>query len=141
MNLDVREVAQEADYYDTNWSSKTFNFSDEGEDISGYNALVIKASAGRGRLNAKIQLLDSLKPEIVNTKRGLHAEIYSLSQEPEVTKIQIPLSEFRDLEIDLANIKRLAIHYGQRVWNEELNDTNTNQIIIEKVEFAGNSDC
>ena len=141
MSLNVKDVAQEVDYSDTNWRSKAFNFKEEGEDISSYSELVIEASGGTEEVNVKIQLLDSFEPETINTPNGTYRGTYLLPPEPETVEIRIPLSGFEDLGINLTNIKRLTIHYGQQCFGESLNNTNAKQVIIEQINFAGNYDC
>ena len=141
MSLNVKDVAQEVDYSDTNWRSKAFNFKEEGEDVLGYSELVINASGENEEVNFKIQLLDSFEPEIVNNPNGTYRETYLLPPGPETVEIRIPLSEFKDLGINLRKIKRLTIHHGRQVWGRGLNDTNTGQIIVEEIEFVRNHDC
>ncbi|MDD5116644.1 MAG: ribose-phosphate diphosphokinase, partial [Candidatus Omnitrophica bacterium] len=83
-------------------------------DVSGYGALRIDVSGKEGD-KFIIQLLDS---SILDDSWIGRSQVYTLTGDSQV--IEIPLSEF-DERIDLTDIRRIAIHYGEKAWNTALN--------------------
>ncbi len=118
------------------WHAKAVNFKD-GRDFSHYKTLKIRVKGKVGGERIKIQLINDLQK--VNSPEGLLEETFELSRDFEV--IEISLLRFKELGVDLTNIYRLAIHCGREIWGERLNDTNANEIIIERIELVGNHEC
>lgn len=121
---------------ENSWHAKAINFK-EGMDVSDYESLRIRARGMQGGEKIKIQLVSSFQE--VNNSKGLWPKLGLGSEElsQNFENIEIPLSEFKNLKVNLKKRKiyRLAIHYGKEAWGEKLNDTNTKEIIIEEIEF------
>ncbi len=124
--LPSRNIKQKIKCKGRVWKSKAIDFI-KAVNISRDNSLLIKARSKNGEVKVRVQLLDNIRD--ANKKKGLAEKELIVGNKSEERSIS--LSEFK--KVDLRKVKRVAFHYGRKLWGEKFNDTNDEEIVIHIV--------
>ncbi len=118
-------------YSGPNWRSNAMDLR-PNVDMSGAKEVTVYVRGATPNTNVVVQLLD--KNTTPGSPQGA-SKIYKLKGGAQT--LRIPISEFSGQ--DLQHIKQVAVSYGEEAFQERLNDNNSHNVSIEKVEYGTSS--